>query len=542
MDAHFISDVTLPGTGTVTGVFWNRDRTIMAVSSIFRLLTEPPARAAYGGRYPRQRVALYRPPATRPFAVFDDAAHAINAVAFHPTRPVVLLGCGSYDGGYRFEGQLLLWDWSTSSARDLGSIPDVIRVEFAPDGNSGRATVRPWDEGFAEEKGGEAFDMFFEIELQGLFERASFEGDIQVQLDALAPRTVSDFLIADPPDSKPPERQISKALGVSYRRRSPIWDIALSETATVDVVHDDCLLEQFGLDGSLKRSLTGAGHGVEILRSAVDTFVHIVRVDNGAEDWHLGFPTKLARLHDGELTDVLSLLGRFTFSIRQDGSILGRCDRSFGTGAAALDVIVADPMRVAAKRYDLGHYDVFNHFLRIDGAPVLFCVLGTPKESPERKFLCTVALDGKVERLWPLLRDLGDQASHAMECCYEYIADGLGAGIIASGKHYDSSPRTPFRGFVYRKNLNGRELWRHQTTSVATSIKATRDSRIVLIAFLDGDFAVLHADTGDVVSWDLFKPSGTPTVIVSIAVGDTHVALGTLDGRIGLASLSTLTP
>jgi len=165
---RFIDDPTLPGTGNVTGVFWNHDRSILAVASVFRLLTEPPARAAYGGHKLRHRVALYRPPLLQPFAVFDNAAFPVNTVAFHPSRPVALLGGGSYDGGYSFEGQLFLWDWNSSHVRDLGRVPEILFSEISADGNSAHMTVRPWDEGFAEEKGGAPFDMFFVIELPRL--------------------------------------------------------------------------------------------------------------------------------------------------------------------------------------------------------------------------------------------------------------------------------------------------------------------------------------------------------------------------------------
>ena len=52
---RFIDDPTLPGTGKVTRVFWNHDRSILAVPSAFPPLTQPPARAVYGGQQLRYR-------------------------------------------------------------------------------------------------------------------------------------------------------------------------------------------------------------------------------------------------------------------------------------------------------------------------------------------------------------------------------------------------------------------------------------------------------------------------------------------------------
>ena len=34
-----------------------------------------------------------------------------------------------------------------------------------------------------------------------------------------------------------------------------------------------------------------------------------------------------------------------------------------------------------AGKYDFGHYDVFNHYIRVDSAPYLFTVQGTPPGS-----------------------------------------------------------------------------------------------------------------------------------------------------------------
>ncbi|WP_371503530.1 hypothetical protein OG871_01415 [Kitasatospora sp. NBC_00374] len=35
----------------------------------------------------------------------------VHALAFHPTAPLLAVGTGEYDGGYFFEGELLLLDW-----------------------------------------------------------------------------------------------------------------------------------------------------------------------------------------------------------------------------------------------------------------------------------------------------------------------------------------------------------------------------------------------------------------------------------------------
>jgi WD40 repeat protein len=538
MHPRFIDDPPLPGTGKVTGVFWNQDRSILAVASAFRLLTEPPARAAYGGHKLRNRVALYRPPLSQPFAVFDDAAFPVNTVAFHPSRPVTLLGGGSYDGGYCFEGELFLWDWSSSQVRDLGRVPEVLYSEIFADGNSARVVVRPWDESLTEEKGGDPFDMHFVIDLPRLFEREAFDDEIAHELDTQTPKSAREFVALAISKRADPELELATAFGISYWRRSPIWDIAWIDANTIGIVDDDCLLRLYGRDGGPQHSFMGEGHGVQILRGHDATFVHLVQFDRNARSWSRDHRTRLAKLRDDKLVDVVALDGRFTFSISKCGALLGRRDRSSERGDGKLDVIVTAGKQ-SIRKCNLGHYDVFNHFLRVDRAPRLFFVQGTPPSSHERKYVCSVDEDGQIQRLWPLLRNKGDQASHAMECCFVYIQDRLGEGLIASGKHYDSAPGA-YHGFVYRKNLDGAELWRHPTRSSAASIKTTPDGRILVVAFLDGSLAVLHGDTGDIAQWDAFKPDSFSTVIVSLDIDETHILFGTLDGRFGVAPVSDL--
>ncbi|MBD0694649.1 PQQ-binding-like beta-propeller repeat protein [Streptomyces sp. CBMA123] len=43
----------------------------------------------------------------------------VHALAFHPTAPLLAVGTGDYDGGYFFEGELLLLDWETSVTTSL---------------------------------------------------------------------------------------------------------------------------------------------------------------------------------------------------------------------------------------------------------------------------------------------------------------------------------------------------------------------------------------------------------------------------------------
>jgi hypothetical protein len=60
----------------------------------------------------------------------------VHALAFHPTLPLSAVGTGSYDGGYFFEGELLLFNWEihlTVSSFEDGIGREVPGLEWLDD-------------------------------------------------------------------------------------------------------------------------------------------------------------------------------------------------------------------------------------------------------------------------------------------------------------------------------------------------------------------------------------------------------------------------
>ena len=547
------ADPPLPGNGTVTGLFWNRDRTVAAVASSFEPLINPPARAASGGRHLHHRVLLYRPPAREPFAAFDALRFPVRDVSFHPTRPLAVIGGGSYDGGFLFEGQLVLWDWQAErSTGRIDPVPEVLRCRFTDDGSAVHLVVRPWD----EEEGarfGAPFDCFFEAQLP----LAAFDLNATPtakRLDfRLSPETrrARAAFETDPRFAMPaggPHQAVEAAFRLRrFWQRSPIWDVAWLTDETFGAVHDDCLLEVYDRAGTLRRAEGGVGHGVEIV-PARRPLVHVAHVDEDARDWRRTFRAALCPIADEPLREAVSLDGRYTFSVSADGWILGRCDRSWDDRPTRSDVLI-DPALTRVRRHDLGHYDVFNHFVRIDGAPHLFLIQGTPphwdRHTPpnahRRKHLCRVSSDGSVIRLWPLLEDTGGDANHALECAYAFLRDEQGPGIVVAGRLHDPNPHNETRGVICRKRLDdGATLWRHSTRASPTTLKVVPGRNVLLCAFLNGDVAMIESDTGVIVEWAPFHPGGLATVVVSLACDGKYVVAGTLDGRLAVLAVPDL--
>lgn len=517
----------LQGAGRITGVFFHPAGDIVAVASAFPLLINPPARAAYGGAALRYRVALYRRGDPVPFAACDAPRLPVNDIAFHPGQPVIAIGAGSYDGGYLFEGELIAWNWDKDAChRPFLNVPEVVRCRYLDDGRI-EAWVRPWDESWDEQDGDAppAFETLLRVETDAAGTATPELDPASAIIDRAAPcddgdaaKRLADWM--DLPD-----------LGL----RGAIWDLAWLDADTFATVHDGCLLERYRADGALLARHQGGGRGAEILRTAPLT-VHAISPPDPADRFRRD--SRLYALRDDKLATVRDYDGQYTFSAAADGRLLGRRDRIDTRRRAAGDVLL-DPTLTEEQRLDIGHYDCFNHYIGITGAPDLFTVQGTPPDSHEGKHLCRVHADGRVERLWPLLKPDGTPASHAMECRGAYVDDALGAGVVIAGKHYSPTVGNAYRGFIYRKSLaRGQERWRHATPASASAIVVADD--LVLAAFLDGSLMLIDAASGDLLLAARVRVGGIATVLYTLAAHGGRLAVGTLDGRIAIVDLATL--
>ncbi|WP_158835691.1 PQQ-binding-like beta-propeller repeat protein [Streptomyces sp. NRRL S-350] len=72
----------------------------------------------------------------------------VQALAFHPTEPLLAVGTGEYDGGYFFEGELLLLDWETGAARSLieGDLGRQVLGLTWLDGQALQVLMAPYDD------------------------------------------------------------------------------------------------------------------------------------------------------------------------------------------------------------------------------------------------------------------------------------------------------------------------------------------------------------------------------------------------------------
>jgi hypothetical protein len=140
--------------------------------------------------------------------------------------------------------------------------------------------------------------------------------------------------------------------------------------------------------------MRGDGNGVQVLRTAGATFVHVIVRPNGASGD--ADRSTLLQLQGNALAPLASFGSISLVSVDRTGRFLLR-DTDHSRSRKRTDrVIDADGQVVLAR--DLGHYDCFNHYLRLDGGDALYFLRGTPPTSHEGKVLCRVDGAGHVEK------------------------------------------------------------------------------------------------------------------------------------------------
>jgi hypothetical protein len=536
-----VASSSIIGSGRITGAFASPDGCFLAIASAFPWLMNPPARAAYGGQALRHRLALHRRGEPVPFATLDSLRFPINHVAFHPHEPVIVVGAGSYDGGWLFEGDLVLWNWMRGqTSRPFKKIPEVVHCSFSAAGDRIDALVRPWDEEWgmvADAPQDEAFRSVYPVAVPyGMREAPA---DIDLDPDARLNQSAQQRAACIEDDAeKTLQRRLEAWFGAPLLDRGAVWDVAWLAPNRIAAVDDNSLLDVHDLDTEATQHFTGDGHGVVILRST-PPIVHCVSPRRAWPDD--GPPrARLLAFADETLVEIGVFEGSYSFTSSHDGRILGRLDRNSGVKPPHADILLTlDSGKVS--RVDFGHYDCFNHFIGIDGAPALFLLQGTPASSHERKHLCRVRTKGGVERLWPILRHDSHPASHALECCGCYLADGDGEGVVIAGCHYDPDTSAPRRGFIYRTPIRRhREAWRLQTAAACSAIRHLPHHGLVAAAFLDGTLMLIDAASGRRHAAGPVTVNGINSVVFSMDGLDGRLVFGTFDGVIAVATIDEL--
>ncbi len=519
--------------GRPTGAFPRDDGSVVALCSEFPLLFWP-GRAVYEGHRLRYRVGLYHGDLADRIAVFDGARYPINDVALHPLKPLAAVATGSYDGGWMFEGDLWLWNWETGEiASLLGESRAVVRCRFTDAGGIA-VLLRPRDEEGLGGVGGDPFETFFGLVIDDLRDAAgagygSRGGKPDPRLAGLSPCSPADLGFPGPqPGVEDRRRDFDRAVGhlPEFEERARVWDVLWVSADRIALVHDNCRVEVRSTAGERVRLHRGAGAGIQLLRSPDGPLVNVLERGNPFAE--IPDRSTLFRLTPDGLEKLVAFERAVVVSVDLAGHLLCRDPGDpMGEAARRDRLMTRDLKEVLAT--DLGHYDCFNHYLRLDGGDGLYFLCGTPRSSHRRKRLCRLDPAGAVTEMmrWD------DQGGHLMNGVGCLAPDGT---LIRGYRVYDPKPG---KGVVQIQRCDiasGRPLWTIDVAAPVTAMALVGDARLAY-ALTDGTLGLTDIAEGRALYEEPLAADGVATVAMSLDANGERLAAGTVDGRLLLYRL-----
>ncbi len=521
----FLAESGRPGNG-----FTRDDGRFVALTSSFDLLYWP-GRATYDGHRLHHRVSLYDATLSKLLGVFDRAHYPINVISFHPTQPILAIGTGSYDGGYLYEGDLWLWNWESGEIRSLlGESREVVNCRFVND-KSLALLLRPRHDDEFKEDEEDDFGVCVGLTIEDLRDAndAGYSqptGDPRLQqLTPIAPQQLGFSVGSSPVQSLFRDTVAEAGRLDEFAPRGRVWDTCWLTNQKIAVVHDECHVEVWTTDGELLLKQEGEGFGVQVVNSPIKPLVHVVRRANFRD--HMDDCSTLWWLDDDGLTLAYDFQKGAVISVDRNGNLLCRDPGDTGRRRERVDQILL-PNAKNAYSGDLGHYDCFNHYLRLDGGEALYFLRGTPKSSHENKQLCRVLVDGSVETVMPW----DTKQSHLMHpiACW-----GSNNSIIRAYSVYNPHPGKGAK-YIEACTPAGGSAWSHEVSALVTSM-VMMNNDVLAYALTDGCLGLLDATTGELLYEESIEIDGLPSMITSLASQGRRLAMGTVEGRLVLAEV-----
>ncbi|ROV68527.1 PQQ-binding-like beta-propeller repeat protein [Streptomyces globisporus] len=458
----------------------------------------------------------------------------LRAAAFHPTVPLLVLGTGSYDGGYFFEGEVVLLDLATGEHRHLfeeGCRREVRSLEWT-DAHTLRILLAPYDD---------------------WEDRAAWLEGHRVDLVRPDWRTVPAHSVRHTeltgprvPASLPEPAPALAAPDAEGPRPGEIRSLTVLPDGDILLTADHVLLERWSARGERRWSVPAdpdLGGG----RTAV-------ALPEGDSAW----VEALGPSHGGS--------GTFLRIALSDGTERGRRTTP---GAASLVSTSEGPLLVPTRAgYGERARSLFRHsphaiFRDVSGSA---CVCDCPWDDDEDcDCRCTCpACAGEREdaEVWLTVvatRRTGrpvDLAFPAVERCRRVFpwswepgethvgGPGVGVGetdlVMATVRH-DGRVGPPVQGFVARRSTaegsTGAPSWVFPVDRTPTALDIDPATGTVFVALGSGELIALEATTGRLLARGHVPVRGAPVIPTAVTVaGPGRILLGTCDGRVLIAT------
>ncbi|WP_405015033.1 hypothetical protein [Kitasatospora sp. NBC_01539] len=460
----------------------------------------------------------------------------VNSLDFHPSLPLLAVGTGSYDGGYLFEGELLLVHLTNGTVVSaLEHHREVRRVRWREDGLALELVVAPPDENAAKKP----------------FTHGSAVAVEREDWLAVADRSIAAHELIGPrveagrrPDgAEEAARDMVDALGdAREKRRSSrrqVWAVEALADGRVLAALEGTKLESWLPSGRFQWSVPDpdGARQLYVCPDQESAWVHVAHPGRWSGSGWKDRNSTVERLSlaDGSTLDTAEVAFPAVLTADLDGRIALRDTRQ---DEPKSPIVLLSPEHRESVGVAIGGYDCFNNYFPVRYSPELLFLQGKKKKYWKDKWIVSVIprADGgepEIRRLFPLEWDT-DRHGHLWGGPAVRLADdsGEGGALVHAGEVHDSQGPQPERAFIVRRRFpDGLPQWLFTADHPATALDT--DGQIIFAALSSGEVVALDAADGTLRWRTRLGVDGIPTVPLSLAVaGPRQLLIGTVDGRI----------
>ena len=454
----------------------------------------------------------------------------VNSIAIHPTEQVIAIGTGCYDGGYGFEGELLIHDLSRGATRSVLRQSRAIASVAWADVETLEITMPP-----PTDEGVDWPDVPHEAALLASSDWGALaERDVDLTGVRTLPVTAPPMLDRDALQARLGKLALAGGHLPLFRRQA--WALAAELSGVLVGVEGG--LERWTQDGELawRRSIPGHVPVQALAMSTERVLVAAWAIGEGSYDARLTHAAVIDRVSGAIVADVDPDAQRVAVTTSSGLCLLRDTRIGHSEGPRPADIIDAEGQRVGEVH--LGRYDMSNHYFAIKGAKELLVLVGAGANHHLDKQVAAVrpTPDGSwaVEKLYPLAWEPG---RHLFGGPGVWLSDDAGEAIVHAGAIHDGSGVLSGNVFLARRSHPlGTLHWEVRLDNAVTDVELV--GGLIIAATNVGEVLQIDARDGRVVSANTLRLDGWPAVPLSLAAaGDGRVWASTLDGRAALIDL-----